>query len=61
MTTYVYKCPTHDEFDLVRERGDDLAFGICPKCGEVSIHVVKIAAAFVPGGTGAGKDMHLKR
>jgi predicted nucleic acid-binding Zn ribbon protein len=61
MTTYVYKCPTHDEFDLVRERVDDLAFGICPKCGEVSTHVVKIAAAFVPGGTGAGKDMHLDR
>ena len=61
MTTYVYKCPSHGEFDLTRERDDDLAFGICPRCGEVSTHVVKIAAAFVPGGTGAGKDMHLKR
>ncbi len=61
MTTYVYKCPRHGEFDLVRERDDDLEFGVCPKCGEVSTHVVKIAAAIVPGGTGGGKDMHLPR
>ena len=61
MTTYVYKCPTHGEFDLARERSDDLAYDICPKCGEVSTHVVKIVAAFVPGGTGGGKDMHLRR
>ncbi len=61
MTTYVYKCPKHGEFDLVRKRDDDLSHGVCPGCGTASAHVVKIAAAVVQGGTGGGKDMHLKR
>ena len=70
VTTQVYKCPTHGEFDLTisHDSDMDLAFNNCPVtlksgrvCGRKSNHVIKIAAAFVPGGTGAGKGMHLKR
>lgn len=61
MPTYVYECPTHGEFDRVLKRDVDLAFSICPVCRRKSKHIIKIAAAFVPDGTGAGKDMHLRR
>ncbi|KKK65148.1 hypothetical protein LCGC14_2977070 [marine sediment metagenome] len=75
MPIQVYKCPKHGEWELFMAFKDDVKpTNKCPHslpqagqrfpqfCLRISKHILKpIAAAIVSGGTGAGKDMHLKR
>ena len=71
MPIQVYKCSRHGEFEIFQAFADDVKPTVnCPHtmpdllypCGFDSSHVLKpIAAAIVSGGTGGGKDMHLKR
>ncbi len=73
MPIQTYKCKDHGEFEIFQAFADDVAATYaCPHsdptdtwdgtCRQDSSHIVKpIAAAIVKGGTGGGKDMHLKR
>ncbi len=73
MSIQTHKCKDHGEFGDVQAVADAAAATyICPHsdsmdtwagtCRQNSRHIIKpIAAAIVSGGTGGGKDMHLKR
>ena len=70
MPIQTYKCNDHGEFEIFQAFADDISPTVhCPHdidevypCGNDSLHIIKpIAAAIVQGGTGGGKDMHLKR
>lgn len=75
MPIQVYSCPKHGEWELFTAFKDDVRqTQKCPHrlpkgdsayevfCAQISQHILKpIAAAIVQGGTGGGKDMHLKR
>lgn len=49
MSTYLYKCPVHDEFEVEHSIKDKLKY--CPKCKEEDLPKQKVVRLIAPGGT----------